>query len=84
VIPADLDPALTHHIRGAQVQLWTEYIDSTERLDYMAFPRLCAFSEVVWGTADDVDTFRARLEHHLERLDAFGVAYRPLDRATRA
>jgi hexosaminidase len=84
VIPDGLDPTLTHHVRGAQVQLWTEYIDSTERLDYMAFPRLCAFSEVLWGTGGDVDAFRARLRRHLERLDALGVAYRRLDPATSA
>ncbi len=50
VVPDVLDRALQHHVRGAQAQLWTEYIDSVPRLDYMAFPRLCAFSEVVWGT----------------------------------
>jgi len=61
------------------VQLWTEYIDSVARLDYMAFPRLSAFSEVVWGTAGDVEQFRPRLEQHLARLDAMDVSYRPLD-----
>jgi hexosaminidase len=79
VIPDALDPVHHHHVRGAQVQLWTEYIDTVARLDYMAFPRLCAFSEVVWGSASDVKDFRLRLEHHLGRLDAMGVAYRVLD-----
>lgn len=79
LIPDGLDVAQHHRIRGAQAQLWTEYIDSVARLDYMAFPRLCAFSEVVWGTAGDLPEFRARLEHHLRRLDAMGVAYRALD-----
>ncbi|MBW4030196.1 MAG: beta-N-acetylhexosaminidase [Acidobacteria bacterium] len=81
VIPEGLHPAHHHHVRGAQAQLWTEYIDSVARLDYMAFPRLCAFSEVVWGTGGDVEEFRPRLEHHLRRLDAMGVAYRALDPA---
>ena len=79
VVPEGLDPLLRGRVRGAQAQLWTEYIDSAARLDYMAFPRLCAFSEVVWGTAGDVEDFRPRLEHHLERLEAMGVAYRELD-----
>jgi len=81
VIPDDLDPTVSHRIRGAQVQLWSEYIATRERLDYMAFPRLCAFSEVVWGSASDVVEFRGRLEEHLERLDALGVSYRHLDSA---
>ncbi|MFZ0769523.1 MAG: beta-N-acetylhexosaminidase [Acidimicrobiales bacterium] len=79
VIPPGLRPNLDHHIRGAQAQLWTEYIATEEHLDYMAFPRLAAFSEVVWGTATNVDEFRPRLRAHLGRLDAMGVEYRTLD-----
>jgi hexosaminidase len=79
VIPPVLDSSAAPRIRGAQAQLWTEYIDSVARLDYMAFPRLSAFSEVVWGTAGDIGEFRPRLEQHLTRLDAMDVAYRPLD-----
>ncbi|MDE3082960.1 MAG: beta-N-acetylhexosaminidase [Acidobacteriota bacterium] len=79
VVPAHLEAELVHHIRGAQAQHWTEYIATREHLDYMAFPRLCAFSEVVWGTAGDLEEFRARLRTHLARLDAMGVAYRALE-----
>jgi len=45
----------------------------------MAFPRLCAFAEVVWGTATSPGEFRGRLEGHLARLAAQGVNFRPLD-----
>jgi hexosaminidase len=79
VTPPGLDRELTHHVRGAQAQLWTEYIATREHLDYMAFPRLAAFSEVVWGTASTLSDFRPRLEEHLRRLFAMGVNYRPLD-----
>ena len=79
IIPPSLESSAARHIRGAQVQLWTEYIDSVSRLDYMAFPRLSAFSEVVWGTSGDQHQFRHRLVRHLARLDAMAVAYRPLD-----
>ena len=79
VIPDDLEPEYHHHVRGSQAQLWTEYIATRDHLDYMAFPRLCAFAEVVWGTATTVDEFRPRLESHLERLAARGVRFRPLD-----
>lgn len=82
VIPRALHPSRAHHIRGAQVQIWTEYIDSLDRLDYMVFPRLSAFSEVVWGTSGDVKEFRTRLEDHLVRLQMMGVSYRPLDPMT--
>jgi hexosaminidase len=81
VIPLDLEPELHHHVRGAQAQLWTEYIATRDHLDYMAFPRVAAFAEVVWGTATSPAEFRGRLTTHLERLSAMGVAFRPLDPA---
>ena len=79
VVPEALAAPLTPHIRGAQAQLWTEYIATRDHLDYMAFPRLCALSEVVWGTTTSLEEFRPRLRDHLERLRAMGVRFRPLD-----
>jgi hexosaminidase len=69
-------------VLGAQAALWTEHLDSGRRVDFAAFPRLAAFAEAVWTDADrrDLADFRRRLvEHHLPRLDAAGVEYRPLD-----
>ncbi|WP_026421978.1 beta-N-acetylhexosaminidase [Actinokineospora inagensis] len=88
-IPAELPEHAHHRVLGAQAQLWSEYFDNPRRVDYAAFPRLAAFAEVVWsprlepGTgADDaspVEEFVDRVaEHHLPRLDALGVEYRPL------
>jgi len=72
---------------GAQAEVWTEHLDSARRVDYATFPRLAAFAEVLWSPADDRSpgsaasrAFRERLVgHHLPRLDAYGVEYRPLD-----
>ncbi|WP_216206750.1 beta-N-acetylhexosaminidase [Amycolatopsis aidingensis] len=64
---------------GAQAQVWTEHLDTARRVDYAAFPRLAAFAEVVWSGGGDFTEFLPRLrEHHLPRLDALGVEYRPL------
>jgi len=57
VIPPGLDEKYWHHVRGAQVQLWSEYIATREHLDYMAFPRTAAFAEVVWGTRSPLIRF---------------------------
>jgi hexosaminidase len=60
--------------------VWTEHLESARRVDYMAFPRLCAFAEAVWGAAPrGFPDFGDRLGPHLARLDALGVNYRPLD-----
>ena len=74
----ELDESFGPRVRGAQAQLWTEYIADRDHLDYMAFPRLAAFAEVVWGTTGPLEEFRPRLVSHLARLDAAGVTYRPV------
>jgi hexosaminidase len=68
-------------VLGAQAQVWTEHLDNPRRVDYAAFPRLAAFAEVVWSPPEgrDYAEFEQRLAtHHLPRLDALGVEYRPL------
>ncbi|MEU7692263.1 beta-N-acetylhexosaminidase [Microbispora hainanensis] len=83
---ADFEPApsewpeeLRGRVLGGQFQIWTEWVPSERRLDYLAFPRACALAEVLWnGQVDDFADFERRLAVHLERLDAMGVGYRPL------
>jgi hexosaminidase len=81
-VPPVLGAAERARVIGAQANLWTEMMDSPRYVDYMAFPRLCAFSEVVWSPAPgpagrDVAEFGRRMDAHYGRLDALGVEYRP-------
>jgi hexosaminidase len=79
-IPRGLSEAACKNIIGAQAQLWTEYVPDTSHAEYMYFPRLCAFAEVVWSPPNgDLTEFEARLTTHLPALDACDVNYRPLD-----
>ena len=80
-IPSQLSPARQRHILGAQGQLWTEYIPTPQKADYMMWPRAAALAEVVWSrpNAKDYGDFMKRLRAHLARLDALEVHYRPLD-----
>ncbi len=64
---------------GAQFQLWSEHIPDARTLDYKAWPRGCAMAETAWTGRPAAPDFTGRLEHHLGRLDALGVNYRPLD-----
>jgi hexosaminidase len=79
-IPADK----AHHVLGAQCQLWTEYVPTPEHAEYLYFPRLCALAEAVWSPPGErsYPEFETRLASHLERLEALGVNYRPLDGPT--
>ena len=63
-----------HLVLGTQCQLWTEYMPTTRRVEYMLFPRACAHSEVAWSSAAG-----RRWEEFEPRLAELGVNYRPLD-----
>ena len=65
-------------VLGAQAQLWTEYLPTPRHVEYMAWPRLAALAEVVWSPRErrDWESFRARLEPHLARLEALDVRFR--------
>ena len=75
--PAGLSAAALARIIGTQGQLWTEYLPTPQRVDEMAYPRLCALAERAWSTpsaqSPDYDDFAARLSTHLERLRAGGT-----------
>lgn len=77
---AGIPAADQHLVLGTQCQLWTEYMPTTRRAEYMLFPRACAHSEVAWSPAAgrSWEEFEPRLADHLERLAALGVNYRPL------
>ncbi len=77
-IPSDFTEAEARRVLGAQGNVWTEYMETPEKVEYMVFPRLLALSEVVWSprTARDWDSFQLRLSRELSRLDALGVNYR--------
>lgn len=79
--PAEgVPPEFLARLLGVQVQLWTEYMPSAERVQYMAFPRVAALAEIAWSTDRPVaEEFETRLRGHLARLDASGVNYRPLE-----
>ncbi len=79
-VPSELSPQDARHILGAQGQLWTEYMRDSKKVEYMAFPRMTALSEVVWTPAarKNYGDFRARLETHLKRLKALDVSFRPI------
>ena len=77
--PDGLNAVGRTHILGTQCNLWTEYIPSLKRVQYMMFPRLCALAEVAWSpqSSRNWKDFQERLEVNAQRLDALDIAYRP-------
>src|SRR5262249_50369910 len=77
-IPVVLTPEQATHVIGAQGNLWTEYIPTPTRAEYMLLPRMLALAEVVWSPRESRNWrgFIARLPAQLARLDVMGVKYR--------
>lgn len=47
-VPAGLERADLTRVLGAQGHLWSEYLPTPDRVEYAAFPRILALSEVLW------------------------------------
>lgn len=76
-----LSDAQKQNIIGAQCNLWTESVPSIKRVEYLLFPRLVAFSEMVWLPAEKKNEkdFMNRLPAQLKLLEAEKVNYRVPD-----
>ncbi|MFW5725461.1 MAG: beta-N-acetylhexosaminidase [Bacteroidota bacterium] len=76
-VPPELSKQEAEHILGGQGNVWTEYMKTSEHVEYMVYPRAVALAEVLWSPRQkqDFDKFSERLESHLKRLDALGVNY---------
>ncbi|MFY7879372.1 MAG: beta-N-acetylhexosaminidase [Lacibacter sp.] len=68
-IAKELDTVSSRYILGAQANIWTEYITNTNKLEYMALPRLSAVSEMLWTNHSNKNRmdFERRLPYQLKR-----------------
>ena len=67
-------PRAHSKVMGLQACLWTELVASEQRLSFMLLPRLLAFAEVAWGTAnlEAFDDFKGRAAHWQSFWKALG------------
>lgn len=73
--PDTLTAEESEYILGAQGNVWTEYMHTDKKVEYMAYPRASALAEVVWSPAKKRDWFNfwGRLQTHFKRLEYLGV-----------
>lgn len=76
-VPKELTVEESQYVLGAQGNVWTEYMPTSEQAEYMAFPRMIALSEVVWSETDkkDYKDFIKRLEFYQKRMDNWDINY---------
>jgi len=75
-IPEELDSESSKYIIGAQGNVWTEYMSTSEYVEYMVFPRIFALSEVVWSkNKSNFEEFTSRVTSFFDRLDKLNINY---------
>lgn len=76
-VPKELNKQQAKHILGAQANLWTEYVPTTQHVEYMVLPRMLALSEVVWSPKENKNwnSFNERLQPHFRAFEQKGWNY---------
>ena len=74
---AGIAPEHHAYVLGGQGNVWTEYMPTTEQVEYMTWPRAAALAEALWTASSvrDFADFQRRLRGHLPRLRRLGVNY---------
>lgn len=77
-VPKELTADEAKYILGGQGNVWTEYLKTSDKVEYMAFPRALALAEVLWTAPENKDygDFLQRLSSQFPRLDKQNVNYR--------
>lgn len=78
-VPEGLEQRYKNLILGVQANVWTEYMDNPERVEYMTIPRIAALSEIAWqkeGTKD-WENFRLKMDGMIKRYQAMHINYAP-------
>ncbi len=76
-IPENLDEEYHQYVLGAQANVWTEYMKTSDHVEYMVYPRALALAETVWTRPEnkDWDNFKEKMGQQYQLLDARDVNY---------
>ncbi|MEN7546936.1 glycoside hydrolase family 20 protein [Rapidithrix thailandica] len=78
-MPEELQGEAAKHILGAQGNVWTEYMQTSEHVEYMVYPRMIALAEVNWSpkAKRNWEEFTGRLGTQFDRLKHLEINYAP-------
>lgn len=69
---------ISQNILGLETPMWTEWVDNSQKLEELMFPRLVAFSEVAWTCKKNYSDFLKRLSNYQKVLKKFSIHYSEL------
>jgi hexosaminidase len=76
-VSSELTPAEAKYITGVQGNVWSEFIHSPEKVEYMLYPRAAALAETGWSaqSSKNWNDFSKRMEIQYLRYDRAGIRY---------
>jgi hexosaminidase len=77
-MPKELNADQQKYVIGVQANLWTEYIQTPVKVEYMIIPRVFSLAEIAWSQPErkDLKNFsEERLPLHLAKLDKTETNY---------
>ncbi len=76
-LPKELNEEQQSYILGGQGNVWTEYMETEEYVEYMLLPRMLALSEALWSREKNknFDDFNERLQTHKKLLTKLGYNF---------
>lgn len=74
-VPKELPADKESYVLGAQANIWTEYMNNEDKVEYMIFPRIAALSEVLWTPLDKKSWpgFESRIPYLMNLYKNWGV-----------
>ena len=75
--PKELSEEEQKYILGAQANVWSEYLPTPEKIEYVVFPRMAALSEVLWSPLENKswEAFKEKIPTQLKRYEYRGINY---------
>ena len=76
-VPKELTAEEAKYVLGAQGNVWTEYMKTPAKVEYMIFPRMSALSEVLWSPKEnrDQNDFSTRITEMRKRYQLWNANY---------
>ncbi|MES2446293.1 MAG: family 20 glycosylhydrolase [Bacteroidota bacterium] len=77
-VPAVLTAEQKKYIVGVQANVWTEYMETPSKVEYMIFPKIYSLAEIAWTPVEkkDLKNFtEERVPVHLAKLDQTNTNY---------
>lgn len=79
-VPGELNREEARKVLGGQANVWTEWIETPQRVEQMIFPRIASLAESLWSPPEKKNwsDFRSRLLPYIKRLEKQGIDHYPL------